>query len=154
VSERAIVVNQLLDGGLEAIVELEAFARKEFYSVVLKRIVRGRNHYTRIGAHTAGEKRDTGSWQRADQPHIDAHRTDSRRDRGLEHVAGEPGVLADEYLAMAAAGGAEHVRECAPELERGFRGDRLFVGDSADAVGTEKFRRYAHRLLAAARDKV
>ena len=132
------VENQFLDAALGLVIELEAFAREKLDAVVLKRIVRRRDDHAGVGAHAARQERDAGRRQRSDQPDVNAHRADARGHRGLEHVAGEARVLADQDAAMAAAWILENVRERAAEPHRGFGGDRLGVGDAAHAVGAEE----------------
>jgi hypothetical protein len=153
VRQCAVVENQLLDFRLELVVELEAVAREKLDAVVLERIVRRGNHHARIRTHTSSKKSYTRCRQRADQPYVDAHRTDSRGDRGFEHVARQARVLADENLAMASMRAAKDVRERAPQLHRGLRGNRLFVRDPAHAVGAEQLTTYAHRADSVARGK-
>ncbi len=78
-----------------------------------------------------------GRRQRPDQQHVDAHRADARGHGGLEHVAREPRVLADDDLVPARAA-LEHVGDGAAEAQRRLRRHRLDVRDAADAVGAEE----------------
>src|SRR5262249_32076757 len=57
--------------------------------------------------------------------------------RGLDHVAGEARVLADEHAMTMVAAAKDQARSL-PDLERQFRSDRP-VGPAADAIGTEIF---------------
>src|SRR5216684_2008549 len=132
--ERTVVENQVLDTSFGFVVELEAFAREKLYAVIFERIVRRGDYDAGVGAHAAGQKRDSRCRQRPDEPYVDAHRTDSRRHRGLEHIARKACVLADQDPGMAPIGAFEHMRERAAKPERGFRSYRFGVGDTANAV--------------------
>ena len=87
---------QRLDLGLDRVGQLEAVAREELDSVVLVGIVRGRDHDPGVGPHVADQERDPRGGEGADEDGIRAHRHQTALQRRLEHVAREPGVLADE----------------------------------------------------------
>jgi anaerobic selenocysteine-containing dehydrogenase len=53
---------------------------------------------TSIGSHAAGKKGNSRCGHRTHQLYIRAHGTDSRGQGCLQHVAGQAGVLADQYF--------------------------------------------------------
>ena len=97
-----------------------------------------------VGAKTAGHIGHARRGQRADEEDIDTHRENSGRNGVLEHVAGKPGVFADDDAVTAMAAGLgfeilENMAGRAAQLERGFGGDGFDVGPASDAVGSEYF---------------
>ena len=84
--------------------------------------------------------------QRADQRHVHAGADEAGGERRLDHVAGQPRVLADHHaMAMAAAG--EQQPGGLAEPERGLGGHRIGVRGAADAVGAEQASRRASSML-------
>ena len=70
-----------------------------------KGIVRGGDHDAEIGAQRARQHGDGRGRQRPDQHHIHAHRDETRGQRGLDHIARKPRILADDdAVAVLAAG--------------------------------------------------
>ena len=97
-----------------------------------------------IAPHRRGDERDAGRRQRAGQPHIGAHRDDAGGERRLEHVARQPGVLADRDPRVA-AGLAQPRGDRHAEPHHGGAGHRLEVRDAANAVGAEQGTTVGHR---------
>ena len=123
---------------------------EKFNAVVLVRIVRSGEDDARIGAQGARDIGDAGSGQRADHKHIHAQRSDPGDKRIFQHVAGEPGVLAEHNLWSRAARMRAriefHENMCggATELKRGLRRDGLDIGDAANAIRSKNLSVVAH----------
>ena len=130
-------IDQRFDLVLDLVGELVAVRAEQLDAVVVVGIVRGRDHHAEIGAHRAREHADRRRRHRAGQQHVHADRGEARDQRGLDHVAGEPRVLADEH-AVAVLAALEHEAGGLPDLERKLRRDHA-VGAAADAVGAEIF---------------
>ena len=88
--------DQVFDIGLHLVRQFEAVAGEDLDAVVLKGIVRGGDHHAGIGPHGGGDKGDARRRQRADQQHIHPHGADPGGQGIFEHVAGLPGILADD----------------------------------------------------------
>ena len=61
---------------------------------------------------------------------------------GLDHVAGEPRVLADHHPVRASAAVGEQLAGRHADAQRHLRGHRRPVGEAADAVGAEVLARH------------
>jgi hypothetical protein len=87
--------------------------------------------------HRARQHGDRRRRYRAEQQHVHSDRGEAGDQRGLDHVPGQPGILADHHaVAMLAA--AEHQSGGLSDLECQFRRDHA-VGAAANAVGAEIF---------------
>ena len=91
----AVGLHQALDLGLDLVGQLEPVAGEELDAVVLVGVVRGADDHAGVGAHRRGDERDARRGQRPHQQHVGARRDDARLERALQHVARQPGVLAD-----------------------------------------------------------
>ena len=89
-------IDQRLDLVLDLVGELVAVGPEQLDAVVVVGIVRGRDHHAEIGAHRAGEHGDRRRRHRAGQQHVHADRGEAGDQRGLDHVARQAGVLADQ----------------------------------------------------------
>src|SRR5207253_8648417 len=92
---------------------------------------------------------DGGRWHRTGLEHIHADRREAGNQRGLDHVTGEPRILADEHtVAMLAAPKDEAGR--LPHPQRQFRRDHA-VGAATDTVSAEiptnHTRPFPHRVV-------
>ena len=130
-----VAVDQPLDAELDVVGQLVAVRPEQFYAVVVVRIVRGRDHDAEIGAHRSRQHGDGRRRDRAEQQHVHADRGEAGDQRRLDHVAGEPGVLAD-HDAMAVIAAAEGQPRRLADFERQFRRDHA-IGATANAVGAE-----------------
>ena len=72
---------------------------------------------------------------RPEQAHIGTGGDEARFERGLEHVAGDAGVLADQYCRGHAV--AENAADRAAETQHEFRRDRMFARAAANAISAE-----------------
>ena len=131
------LVEQLLDLLFDVVGKLEALRAEQLDAVVLEQIVRGRDHDAEIGAHRFGQHRYRRRRHRAEQQHVHANRGKARDHRVFDHVAGQPGVLAD-HDAMAMLAALKHQTGRLPHLERELRRDQP-IGAAPNPVGTEIF---------------
>ncbi len=133
----AAALHALLDRQLDRIRQLVAVGAEQLDAIVLVGIVRCRDHHADVGPQRAGQQGHPGRRQRAQQDHIHAHRHEARGQRRLQHVAGEPGVLADHHaMAMVATGEMAPCRETQPQRHLGRH--RWPVCGTANAVGAEQ----------------
>jgi hypothetical protein len=118
-----IFVHQEFDLSLDIVGQLEAGRAEQLDAVVLEQIVGRGNHHAEIGAHRFGQHRHRGRRHRAKLKHIHAHRGEARDQRGLDHVAGQPCVLAD-HDAMTVLAALKGQPRGLPDLQRQFRRDQ------------------------------
>ena len=138
-----IAVDQFLDLQLDLVGQLVAVRAEQLDAVVVVRIVRGGDHHAEIGAHRARQHRHRRRRHRAGEQHVHADRGEARDQRGLDHVAGQPRVLADQH-AMPVVAVLKNQARGLTDLERKLRRDRA-VGAAANAVGAEIFANHAVR---------
>ena len=127
---------------LEFVGQLAAVLVEELDAVVVVQVVRGADHDAELAAECLRQVGDARRRQRPDQLHVDACRDEARFERGLEHVARQARVLADERRAAVRR---EHARRSAGESQRELDGHRMLADVAAHAVGAEVFP--AHALL-------
>ena len=126
--------DQLLELVLDGVVELEALLVEDLEAVVVCRVVRGRDHDPGREVTLAGEERQRGGRDDADLVHVGAEARRTGSDRGDEHVAGSPGVLAHHQRAV---GTHEPMGRRAAERV-GQRRLQVDVRDAADSIGAEE----------------
>ena len=119
----------------DIVVELEAVGAKKLDAVVIEGVVGGRDHHPEIGAHRAREHSDRRGRNWTRKQHVHADRGEAGDQRGLDHVAGKPGILADEHAVAMVAATKDQPRRL-PDPKRQFRRNRA-VGAAADAVGAK-----------------
>jgi hypothetical protein len=124
----------LLDQRLDLVGELAAAGVEELDAVVLVGIVRGADHDAEVALEALREIRDTRRGQRADQHHVDARGDETRFERGLEHVARQPRVLADEHRPALRR---EHARRGTRQLERELDRQRVLADAAPYTIGPE-----------------
>ena len=129
--------HQLLDRGLDRVGELEAVGTEQLDAIVLVGIVRRRDHHAHVGAHGAGEKSNGRRRQRPQQQHVHANRQEARRQRLLDHIAGEARVLA-HHDAMAMAAAAEDLARRHADAHGDIGGHGLRIGAAPHAIGAEE----------------
>src|SRR6185312_4643111 len=127
-----------LDALLELIRELRAAAIEELDAVVVVRIVRGADDDAEVTVEMARHIGDTRRRQRPYQHHVDAGSDEASLERRFEHVAGEPGVLADED---GTTPGHEHSRRSAREGQREVHGHGVLPHAAPDTISAEIFSR-------------
>ena len=111
--------------------------------------MRGGDHDAGIGAEAARDVSHAGRGQRPDEQHIDPHREDAGGEGVFEHVAGQPGVFADDNFVPAATARLqrdvfEDVAGGAAQSQCRLGGHRFDIGCAAHAVGAEDFSRSIH----------
>ena len=79
--------NQRLDLLFRFIGELVAIGPEQLDAIILKRIVRRRDHHTKISTHRTGQHRDGGRRHRPEQEHIHADGRKPGDQRVFDHVA-------------------------------------------------------------------
>ena len=122
---------------LDRVGQLQALLGKYFETVVLKRVVRGRDHDAGIGPQTARQKGHPGRGHRPDQQHVPTHRADARSQGRLQHVARQPRVLTDHDFVVSGTF-REDLRQRPPDLQHRLRRHRLPIRNPADAVRAEQ----------------
>ncbi len=139
---RKVLIEQLLDPHLDVVRELVAVGSEQLDAVVVERIVRGRDHHAEIGAHRARQHRNGRRRHRTEQQHVHADRGEARLQRRLDHVAGQPRILAD-HDAMPMIAALEHEARRLAHAQRQLRRDHA-VGATADSVRPKIFA--SHRI--------
>jgi len=138
-------IDQGFDRGLVGVGQLGPVRTEQLDAVIVIGVVRGRNHHAEVAPHRPGEHRDARSRNRPGQQHVDANSEEAGGQRVLDHVARQPGVLADHHaVAMVAVGEDEAGRHA--DLHGDVRRDRRPVGAAANAIGPEILdaHRYPH----------
>ena len=120
-------VDQLLDLLLGVVRQLVAFGIEQLDAVVVERVVRGRDHDAEVGAQRARQHGDGRRRHRPEQKHVHADRGEARHERGLEHVAGQAGILADDD-AVPVVAVLEDLARGHADLQRHLRRHRRGVG--------------------------
>ena len=136
-----VALHAPLDLQLDRVGELVAVRPEQLDAVVLVRIVRGRDHDPEIAAHHARQHRDRRRRQRPQQHHVHAHGQEAGGERGLQHVAGEPRVLADDD-AMPVVAAPEMRPRRQRQRQRRRRRDRLAIGLASDSIRPEQLARH------------
>lgn len=129
-----------LDAVLQLVGELVAAAREELDAVVGHRVVAGGEHHAEVGAQRTGEIRHRRGGQHTDAQDVHARAREARDDRGLQELAGGPGVAADHGrrpVARERARFGEYVRSRHGEAERELS-RQIRVGDASYTVRPEE----------------
>src|SRR5690606_24088619 len=92
------------------------------------------------GMQGPGQVGDSGRRHRPEQDDIQARRRQPRLQRRLEHVAGQAGVLADQYLPAALSG--KHATGGPAQLEHAVGSNGKFPHPAADAIRSEQALRH------------
>src|SRR6185503_11558330 len=127
-----------LDGLFGGVRELKAVAREELDAVILVRIVRRADHHARGNANRAREVRHRRRRDRTAHVDVDARRREAGLERGLDHVARDARVLADEHGRMRTLPG-QHLAGCIAELHDEFRRHGRLADRAANPVSAEVF---------------
>ena len=130
-----------LDRHLRLVGELAPLPGKELDPVVVIGVVGGADHDPGIRAVGLREIRDGRGRGRTEQPHIGPGRGQPGFERGLEHVAGDAGVLADEDEAIPVV--REHPPRGPAEPQHEVGGDGMAPDPAPDSVSAEKPRLHA-----------
>ncbi len=131
-----------LDRQFDLVRQLVAGGREELDAVVVVWIVAGRDHHAGGQPQRAGQIGHTGRRQRAGQQHMDAGRGKARFQRGFQHIAGDPRVLADQHRGLALRARLakrQHAPRRIAEPHHEVRRDRRLADPAAHAIGAEVF---------------
>ena len=102
-----VAEHQLLDLELGVVGELVAVGPEQLDAVIGEGIVRGGDHHAEIGAERAGQHGDGRRRHRPEQEHVHADGGEAGDERGFDHIAGEPRILADHHAMAIGAVGEE-----------------------------------------------
>ena len=132
--------HRLLDRLFDGVGELGSARREELDSVVVEGIVRRADHDARREAQRARQVGDRRRGQRSGKIDVDARRRKACLQRGLEEIARDPRVLADQHGGARTCAGRFRREDPAggpaePEYRLGR--DRRLADATADAVGAE-----------------
>ena len=136
VAARASRLHQLLDLRLDLVGQLEPVGGEDLDAVVLVGIVRRADHHARVGTHGRGDEGDARGRQRPHQHDVGPGRDDPGLERALQHVAREPGVLADDDAAPSTRSG-ELARHRTAQTQSHLGGHGWLVGHPPDPVRAE-----------------
>jgi hypothetical protein len=75
--------------------------------------------------------------QRPEEAHVHAHAGEARDQRRLDHIARQPGVLADHHQVAPVASALEQLARRHADAQRHLGGHGVAVGLSPHAVGSE-----------------
>jgi hypothetical protein len=126
------------DRPLPVVREFGALGAEKLDAVVRKRVVACADDHAQAGPQGTGEIRHGGRRHRPQQHHIDASRVEARFQRGLQHVAGNAGVLADQHRRMV-LGALEHPAHRVGKPQHEVRCDRRLAHGAANAIGSKVF---------------
>src|SRR6266513_1920201 len=124
------------DRRLGAVGQLEAVAGEELDAVVGVRIVRRADDYAGREPQRAREVGDPWRRQRAAKQHIDSRGGEACLERGLDHVARDARVLADQHGRMRPLP-RQHLARGIAEPQHEVGGHRALAHRAAHAVGAE-----------------
>jgi len=134
------LVEPVLDGEFDVVLEFEAAAGEELDAVVGHRVVGGRDHDAEVGGPLLGQVGDRRRRLHTEVRHLDARAGESRGDRGGEELPRGPGVPADDGagpVPLEGAGRAQDMSGGHPEVQRQL-GGHVPVGQATHAVGAEQ----------------
>ena len=130
--------NQLLDPLLHLVRQLIAAAVENFDTVVLIRIVRGRDDDARVRLFQNGQIRDGRGRDRPERHHVAARGADTGHQRRLEHIGGNTRVLTDgdrqSVLFLLRQNRRQRAANLKGEVDR-----QIFADDAADSVRSKQF---------------
>ena len=128
-----------LDPCLQVVRELVAVGSENLQPVVLKRIVRGRDHHACAAAHALREVGDRRRRHRTHQEDVHARGNQSAGERRLEHVAGDARILADDDPVAVGTLGPQDLGNRLTYAKGDFGRDRILIRRATNAVRTEEF---------------
>ncbi len=136
--QRLSVGHESLDLRFGLVGQLESVAPENLDAVVGVWVVAGADHDAGVGPHADREVSHGGGGDGSAEQNPASHRANARGDRGLDHVPGEAGVLADDDPGRVPLAPAGHVGDGPPEGEGQLRGHGVLVGHAPDAVGAKE----------------
>ena len=129
------LLQQFLDVQFDHVGQLLAIAGEELDAVVVIGIVGGADHDAGAGVQGTGQVGDARRWHRPQQGDVDPGRRQARFQGGFEHVAGDAGVLADDYLIETL--GLQRPSDRPAQFQHEFRRDRVVADPPANAIRTK-----------------
>ena len=99
--------------------------------------MRGGDDHAQIRPHVAGQERDGGRGQRAGHDDVHAGGAQARREGGLEHVAGQAGILADDHAVLVRAFAEAHPGGQA-QTQGHIHGHGIDIDRATQAISAEK----------------
>ena len=132
------LLHQRLDLQLAVVGELVAVRPEQLDAVVAEAVVAGGDHHPQVCAHGSGHQRHGRRGQGAEQPHVHARGGEAGHQRGLQHVAGQPRVLADHHQVAAGGVAQEQLARGQAHPQGDLRRHGVLVRLPADAVGAEE----------------
>lgn len=137
-----VVEDFLFHERFQVVREFEAVRAEDLQAIVFVRIMRSGQHDAGAAAHGLGQMRDRRRRHRSDQEDVHPTRDQSAGQGGLEHIAGDASVLADDDAIVVGPAGAQDPRDRLAYAQGNFRRNRIFVSSSANAVRSEEFGRH------------
>ncbi len=131
------LVHEGFDLKLALVRQLVAVRPEQLDAVVAEGVVRGGDHHPEVGAHRTGHHGHRRRRQGAEQAHVHAHAGEAGHQGRLDHVAGEPRVLADHHQVAPVRRRTEQLAGRQADAQGDLGRHRVLVGRAADAVGAE-----------------
>ena len=132
----AVVVDVLLDLILHLVGQLVAGAGEDLDAVEFHRVVGGRDHHTRVGVVFLDQIGHCRGRQHAEALDVRPHAAQTGGQRSFQHIAGLPGVLADQDAGAMAGPPGQHSGRTAADLHGHFTG-QIHARHTADTIGTK-----------------
>jgi hypothetical protein len=136
-----IGIHQRFDLTLDLVGELVAVRSEQLDAVVVVGVVRGGDHHAEIAAHRARQHGNRRRRHRAGLEYVHADRGKAGNQGSFDHVAGKPGILADQH-AVTMIAPAKHQPSRLPDPKRQFRRNEA-IGAAAYAVRAKILTRHA-----------
>ena len=131
------LIHQGLDLQFMRVRKLVAVGAKQLDAIIGKVIVRGRDHHANIGAHGAGHHGHSRRRQGAEQAHIHTHAGKARHKSRFDHIAGQPGVLADHHQMAPVPAALEQLARRKANPQGDFGGHGMAIGFTANTVSSK-----------------
>ena len=132
----SIVQNEGFDPLFQEIGQFEAVAAENLDTVEFRRIVRGGDHNTRIGAVLTNKIRNGRSGHRTQTDHVRSHGAKTRHHAAHQHIGGKTGIRTDHEDRTVATSFGEHGSGRTTDGHSSFT-SQLRIGDAAHAIRTK-----------------
>ena len=137
------LIHQGLNFQFPLIRQFVAAGAEQLDPVVGEGVVRGRNHHAEISAQGPGHHGHARGRHGPKQTNIHAHAGEAGHQGGLNHIAGQTGILADHHHVPAIIPGHEELARRKTDPQGDLSGHGMGVGLAANAVRAE-IRAIAH----------
>ncbi len=131
-----LAIEHALDAPFDLVRQLVTIRPEQFDAIVVVGIVRGRDHHAEVGAQRTREHRDRRRRYRSQKEDVHARRAEAGDHSVLDHVTGQPCILA-KHDAVAVVATLERHPSGHTDLHRHFCRHRKFIGPSPDPVRSE-----------------